>query len=94
MTNVFIERRLDLKNGREVSIRFLQPEPDPQADWHCDVEVEWPDRRRHLRIFGVDAVQSLLLAMQGAHHELVSSPENTAGELTWLGDRDFGLPAG
>lgn len=92
MTNVFIERRLDLKNGREVSIRFLQPESDPELDWHCDIELEWPDRRRNLRIFGIDAIQALLLAMQGARHELVTSPENAAGELTWRGERDFGLP--
>ncbi|WP_414159947.1 DUF6968 family protein [Pseudomonas sp. BNK-45] len=56
------------------------------------MELEWPDRRQNLRIFGIDAIQALLLAMQGARYELVGSPENAAGELTWLGERDFGLP--
>ncbi|MCK3838831.1 MULTISPECIES: DUF6968 family protein [Pseudomonas] len=92
MTNVFIERRLDLKKGGEVSVRFLRPEPDIEGDWHCDIELEWPDRRQALRIFGIDAIQALLLAMQGARCELVSSPESAAGELTWLGEREFGLP--
>lgn len=91
MTNVFIERLLELKNGGDVSVRFLQPER-ASIDWQCTFEIDWPDRRCCRQIFGVDAIQALLLSMRVAHAELLESPENASGELTWLGGRDFDLP--
>lgn len=91
MPTVFIERRLDLKNGEVVSVRFHRPMPDGD-DYHCDVEILWPNYRRHLRLFGIDGVQAMLLAMQGAHIELLTSTEYIAGNLTWLGEHHFNLP--
>jgi hypothetical protein len=90
---IFIERRLELTDGREVIIRFLQPVQDVRQDsYRCEYIIDWPDRRRSFYGFGVDAVQALVVAMCNSHAELLSSPEGKAGTLQWLGNRDLGLP--
>ncbi len=91
MESVFIERQFELGGEARVVVRFLRPEPDGN-DYGCDYSIVWPDRERRRRIFGIDAVQALLLAMQSAHVDLLLSPESKAGELRWLEQRDLGLP--
>jgi hypothetical protein len=91
METVFIERRLELREGGEVIIRFFLPVPG-DVDYSCRYRITWPDREREFQIFGIDGVQALLLAMQAVHADLLSSSEGKAGELRWLGDRDLDLP--
>ena len=91
MSEAFIERRFDLADGAEVLVRFHRPAPD-DADYRCNYEIIWPDRKRAFHAIGIDEVQALILAIQMAHVDLLSSPEAKRGELTWLGSRDLGLP--
>jgi uncharacterized protein DUF6968 len=90
MASVFIERQFELGEARVV-LRLFVPEPSDK-DYGCEYSIVWPDREQRRRIFGIDAVQALLLAMQMAHVDLLLSPESKAGQLTWLEERDFGLP--
>jgi hypothetical protein len=92
MDSIFVERRLELRGGGEVIVRFFHPEPR-EVDYGCCYQIIWPDRGRRFQIYGIDAVQALVLAMQVAHAELLSSPESKDGRLLWLGDRDLGLPS-
>ncbi len=87
----FVERQLELSNGSHVVIRFFEPVAD-QADFRCDYEITGLDATRKSHGFGVDAVQALVLAMQKAHIDLLASRQAKAGELTWLGQPDLGLP--
>jgi hypothetical protein len=88
---VFIERLLELRDGREVVVRFLLPE-QRETDWSCTYRIAWPDRQREFVGYGIDGVQALSCAMMNAHAELLASPEAKAGDLLWLGERDLGLP--
>src|ERR1700676_1126403 len=91
---VYIERRLELTDGREGIIRFLQPVEDVGQDsYRCEYIIDWPDRRRTFFGFGVDAVQALIVAMCNSHADLLSSAEGKAGTLQWFGKRDLGLPS-
>lgn len=59
--------------------------------WACDYVIEWPDRPwRSRRIFGVDALQALLLAMKMASSELLEADP----PVFWLdqAEGDLGLP--
>ena len=85
-----LERRFESAEG-EVVCRFYRPRFDGQ-DFRCDYEIVWPDRRRASYAMGVDDVQAMLLAMQKAHADLLTSPERAAGGLTWLGQKGLGLP--
>jgi hypothetical protein len=87
----FVERRLELEGTAGVLVRFLKPVQD-EEDYRCDYSILWPDRERKLSGFGIDEVQALLSAMQNAHAELLATSESKAGRLTWLGERDLGLP--
>ena len=90
---VYVERRLELTDGREVIIRFLQPVQEVGLDsYRCEYIIDWPDHRRTFYGFGVDAVQALVAAMCNSHADLLSSPEGKAGALQWLGEHDLGLP--
>jgi hypothetical protein len=89
--DIFIERQFELPDGATVALLFLRPEPDGD-DYRCGYEIIWPDRTRSSYATGIDAVQALLLAMQKAHVELQVSPEYKSGALSYLGERDLGLP--
>ena len=91
MDSIFAERRLELSDGGEVIVRFFRPEPR-DVDYCCDYQIIWPDRDRRFHGYGIDAVQALILAMQNAHADLLSSPEGKGGRLLWLRERDLGLP--
>jgi hypothetical protein len=91
MTEVFIQRQFELATGSEVFVRFHRPAPDDD-DFRCNYEIIWPDRKRASYAVGVDEVQALILAIQKAHVDLLSSPEADRGELSWLGSPDLGLP--
>jgi hypothetical protein len=91
MDSIFAERQLELSDGSAVIVRFFRPEPR-EVDHCCDYQISWPDRERRFHIYGIDAVQALILAMQAAHADLLSSPEGKSGLLLWLGERDLGLP--
>jgi len=89
----FIERQLHLRGGGQVTVRFSQPRQDGD-DYRCEYQIEWPDRQRGFHAYGVDSVQALILAMQNAHVDLLTSAENRSGALSWLGQRELGLPLG
>jgi hypothetical protein len=92
MEPAFIERRLELRGKQDVLVRFLRPVRDDENCYRCDYKIIWPDRERTFHGFGIDDVQALMLAMQNAHADLLSSPESKAGLLLWLGERNLGLP--
>jgi hypothetical protein len=87
----FIERRLELKGTQGVVVQFFRPVPD-RGDYRCEYKIIWPDRERTFYGMGIDEVQALILAMQNAHADLLSTPESKAGLLTWCGERNLGLP--
>jgi hypothetical protein len=68
VSDVFCERRYRMildGSAMEFPVRWFRPEPFGQ-DFSCWFEIDWPHRERsRARTFGVDAVQALLLAMEG-----------------------------
>src|SRR5262245_17079877 len=73
-----------------VTIGKPRPDPDPSGDWMCSFLVEGIPNARRLRAHGVDALQALLMAVEGVRAELVASGLT----LTWEGGEagDVGIP--
>ena len=79
--------------GREVVLTIGKPRPDPRpgGDWACSVLIEGILKERRRRIYGIDAIQTLQLALEYARRELDAS----GLALTWLDPHapgDIGLP--
>ena len=52
--------------ARPIPVRWLRPAPDA-IDWCCEFQIDWPHQApEHLKIYGVDSVQALYLALQMA----------------------------
>ena len=92
MSNVFLHRIFYLNNREEVKLKVFEPQIEPGLDWRCDIEIDWPSRKWSRRIFGIDPIQSIWIAMQIAHLELISTSVRSDGTLTWLGNSCLGLP--
>jgi hypothetical protein len=86
-----IAREFELSDGSTFIVTWNAPEPEG-GDYRCDFSFNIGGRDRRSRAFGTDALQALLLALQNAHVELLSSPEGRRSEITWLGRADLGLP--
>ena len=86
----FVERTF-LLDGAELTCRFHRPVSDGQ-DYSCRYEIAWPDGPRSANIWGVDSVQSLLLAMQSAHGALLLRREREGLNVRWLDGSELGLP--
>ncbi len=48
---------------QDIAIRIHAPEPD-RGSWICRIEINWPDRTQDQWACGVDAVQTLTLALK------------------------------
>ena len=94
---VIVERDLELsmkgRKKKKVSVRFGKPLLVPGYDFGCVYEIDGLETKPITRrIFGVDGVQALDLAMKMAMVDLLCSKAYQEGRLTWLGSGDLGLP--
>jgi hypothetical protein len=71
-------------NGREIDVPINIHQPVDQEDcWQCDYEIDWPNASKRSKAYGVDSIQSLLLAMQIIGAELYASEAHRSGKLKW-----------
>jgi hypothetical protein len=89
-TDAFIQRVVEV-DGQDVACRFFKPEAD-RGDFFCLFEVDWPEGARSRRIYGVDEVQALILAMQSAHTDLLVARKDYGRKVSFLGKRRLGFP--
>ncbi|WP_157758563.1 immunity 53 family protein [Cystobacter fuscus] len=84
-------RRYDRVDGRgHVEVAFFQPEQDGETgDFRCPFEISGLEGVESIRqqAWGVDSVQALQQAMQGARVALAPHRE----QLRWLSDSDLGF---
>ncbi len=76
--------------GREIVVSIGKPTPDPDGDWMCPFLVEGLDGARRQAARGLDALQALLMAVEGARVTLAGS----GLRLAWQGGEpgDTGIP--
>ncbi|MCC7266453.1 MAG: hypothetical protein IT546_03820 [Caulobacteraceae bacterium] len=85
------ERRFEIA-GDPVYLRLEPPEPWDK-DFICRYTITWPDGAHAGHAGGVDGLQALQLALQGAHLNLLGlRGTQLEGPVTWLGSVDLGLP--
>jgi len=82
------------RKNRKVYVRFGKPLPRPDhPSYSCVYQIEGlHEHRITRRMYGVDTIQALELAMKTALVELVCTEAYDQGRLTWLGSPDLGLP--
>jgi len=85
----FLERIFAI-DGVEVPCRFFRPSREG-ADYVCRYEICSQDLGPR-DVCGVDGVQALLLAIQGAAADLLALVEDDEKRITWLGGDGLGLP--
>jgi len=82
-----LERRGDAK--RAAGFRIGKPRPAREADYECRYEVFGFGSPRRMRVFGIDEVQALSLALEAVRAEL----QRLGTEAIWLeGPAYRGLP--
>ena len=86
----FVQRTY-LLDGTELTCRFYHPVSDGQ-DFSCRYEIAWPDGPHSRNVWGGDSIQSLLLAMQSAHSDLLLRRERDGLDVRWLDGKELGLP--
>ena len=95
MTTIIATRSLFLRDNNrnvEIPIRIHAPER-AKEDWICRFEIEWPEGRVERWGAGIDAIQSLLIALQMIGAEIYASPHHESGRLSWLtAGRGYGFP--
>jgi hypothetical protein len=74
----------------EVKVRFGKPMPDPKGDWACPFQIIGIGSEEILKIYGIDAVQALQLAMFSAGADLERFQK--AVKISFLDDADLGFP--
>ena len=72
-------------NNRDVPVpvEISTPERRSDTDWRCHFTIGWPDGKAERWGTGVDAVQSLLFALQMIGVELYASESHKQGRLFW-----------
>jgi hypothetical protein len=49
--------------------------------WQCEYEIGWPDDARRRKVFGIDSIQSLLIALQAIGIDICTSEAHKSGSL-------------
>jgi hypothetical protein len=93
--DVIAERRLTYESAtgstRDVVVRLGRPLVDPSSphqDWVCPFQIQGLGSERVKGIFGVDAMQALLLAMHTIPAELAAYVRDPGGRFLHLGETD------
>jgi|GraSoiStandDraft_45_1057281.scaffolds.fasta_scaffold1125250_2 hypothetical protein len=64
----------------DIPVHIFAPERDDAA-FACRFEIDWPEGHHHMKAFGVDAVQALVLALQMISAEIYASEHHRSGQL-------------
>lgn len=83
---IIARRVLTLRDNNKtvpVVIEMRAPERMSDIEWRCHFTIDWPDGRAERWGAGVDAVQSLLFALQMIGAELYASESHKQGRLFW-----------
>src|SRR5262245_16418492 len=51
--------------------------------WQCEYEIGWPDSARRRKVYGIDSVQCLLLALNKVGADIYTSEAHKSGKLIW-----------
>jgi hypothetical protein len=79
-------------NKLEIRISIYCPRYD-NDQWTCDYEICWPKMIRKSSAFGIDAVQSLILALNKIAVELYTSEFHQNENLIWQEEMNgYGFP--
>lgn len=65
----------------DVAVKIFLPQEMPDQAWSCRYEIDWPDRPSSKEIYGVDAAQALIIALQIIGVELYTSEHHKSGKL-------------
>lgn len=66
-----------------IPVQIFMPVQD-DIDWSCAFSIGWPSHISERDVFGIDAIQSLELALRMIGTELYASEYHKAGRLMWL----------
>jgi hypothetical protein len=64
-----------------------------ERDWSCTYEIGWPDETRRHTMYGIDAMQAMLIALKIIGAEIYTSDLHRSDRLRWLEAGDgYGYP--
>lgn len=75
--------RLTDEPAISIAVNVFAPVQDG-PDWSCTFAIGWPEGSLERKIFGIDAIQSLELALRMIGTELYTSEYHKAERLMWL----------
>lgn len=76
----------------DVPIRLFAPQAGEDA-WSCRYEIDWPDDRRRMVVWGADSVQAIVLALQMIGADIYTSSYHKSGKLMHEAPgRGYGFP--
>jgi hypothetical protein len=77
----------------DIPVKLYLPVQTQGGDFKCDYEIGWPAKTRRFQAYGVDSIQSILLALQMIAIELYTSDLHKSKQLMWLKPDDgYGFP--
>lgn len=91
---IIAERTLSLANNRLISIRIGQPfiPQNSGGNFCCPFHIDGIGDGEIWYGWGVDSLQALYMALLDISSKLYTSDEAQAGQITWEGERELGLP--
>lgn len=92
--NVMCARVLDAQDGTQYKLSIWPPVEDPNGGEHfvCDFKIEGQKLNIEMFGIGVDGLQAILASLKIARAYLLESEVGSNLGLSWMGDRQIGLP--
>jgi hypothetical protein len=91
---IIAERNLNIigDEKRKLIVKIGKPQTFPNSsDYYCPYQIIGLGKEKIRYAGGIDAVQSLILALKMIGADLYTSPESQSGKLRWEGDESGNL---
>ncbi len=86
---VLFERRYNLNDGGQISLKFFEPVEEGEDDYRCRLVIEWPsDRVTDIHGSGFDRLDALLHAVALARINIETREEWQEGNVTCMVGHD------
>lgn len=86
-------REFELSSDTQSAVTVTVNRPfQVDNSWRCEFAIRGPEGEIVFYGMGADSLQAVVLALENIASLLYTSEAFKAGQLTWLGQRNLGLP--
>lgn len=89
-------RTLTLRDGETetgIPVRLFAPQQGNAGEWFCRYQIDWPERKKSRKVWGIDQFQAIILTLQAIGTDIYTRTYHKTGKLFFdAPGKGYGFP--